>query len=180
MQPETRICERCHAAYTITFVRQSKRRFCSVKCAALSRPTTDQAARFWAKCEQSEPEYCWRWCASKQRNGYGVFFYNNKLDRAHRVAWMLTNGPIPDGMLVMHTCDNRECVNPTHLKTGTDYDNVQDMVSKGRHGEGKLSREAAQAIREDGRRHRVIAAEYGVSRPLISAIKRGDAWRETR
>ena len=84
--------------------------------------------RFWNKVDKSGA--CWEWTASKDKDGYGLFHFNRKQVRAHRFAFGLDN--IPKGMAVCHTCDNPGCVNPDHLFLGTNLDNTQDMISKGR------------------------------------------------
>lgn len=75
---------------------------------------------------------CWNWLKSKQHRGYGNVRYDGKWRMAHRVAYYTTKGPIPEGNVVMHICDNPSCVNPKHLKTGTQSDNLRDMMAKGR------------------------------------------------
>lgn len=91
--------------------------------------------RFLAQVEQGNG--CWVWLASKNNSGYGKFFMDGKLRSAHRAAWTLfKNEPIGD-MHVLHTCDNKACVNPEHLFLGTNYDNVQDMIRKGRGSRGE-------------------------------------------
>lgn len=74
---------------------------------------------------------CWEWTGWRA-HGYGYFFHEGKDQRAHRVSYELFVGSIPDGLVVMHSCDNRPCVNPDHLSVGTQADNVRDMVAKGR------------------------------------------------
>jgi len=75
---------------------------------------------------------CWVWIRSKNSDGYGNANYEGKQWLAHRLSYTAFNGAIPDGMVVMHTCDRPECVSPHHLKLGSLSDNVQDMIAKGR------------------------------------------------
>lgn len=85
---------------------------------------------FWNKVEKTTS--CWLWIGSKTGSGYGKLKRKGKFYTAHRVSWEVYNGPIPKGMLVLHTCDVRNCVNPKHLFLGTHQDNMDDMVRKGR------------------------------------------------
>jgi hypothetical protein len=150
--------------------------FCSVTCSANSRPVNDPALRFWSLVAVGAADECWLWLGAHGDKGYGCFYFQKRVRPAHRVAWSLTNGLIPSGLVVMHRCDNPQCVNPAHLSVGTYVDNNMDMVRKGRH-RGKLTPEHVIAIRADIRLHRLIAADYGVSRTMVSNIKRGDACR---
>lgn len=84
-----------------------------------------------------EPDTCWNWIGSKDYKGYGNFTLNGQSMRAHRAAYVLFKGPIPEGLVVMHACDNPSCVRPSHLSTGTYKDNMADMVKKGRSFRGK-------------------------------------------
>lgn len=75
---------------------------------------------------------CFIWIGAASELGYGRFRFNGTVQGAHRVSWQLANGPIPDGMHVLHRCDVPSCVRPEHLFIGTDLDNVRDMHAKGR------------------------------------------------
>jgi hypothetical protein len=91
--------------------------------------------RFWAKVKKTET--CWLWESAFFDNGYGQYtFYQGKVFKAHRMAWLLTYGSVPDykktGLVLMHTCDNKRCVNPSHLKAVTSRENVHDAIAKDR------------------------------------------------
>lgn len=97
-------------------------------------------AAFWAKVDKSGgDDACWIWTAFRLRAGYGLFKWYGKDTGAHRVSWELAHGAIPDGLWVLHNCpggDNPACVNPAHLWLGTQQDNTDDMVKKGRSATG--------------------------------------------
>ncbi len=75
---------------------------------------------------------CWLWTAHVGKTGYGSICYKKKRTGSHRMSWMIHNGDIPEGLLVLHQCDTRSCVNPDHLFLGTYKDNAQDCIKKGR------------------------------------------------
>lgn len=100
-------------------------------------PTTREEM-FWAKVEKSEN--CWNWKAAKNNNGYGLFgISKGKLQTAHRYSYELHKGPIPKGSLVLHSCDNKLCVNPDHLRLGTQAMNVHDQFTHGKKSTTKFN-----------------------------------------
>lgn len=100
------------------------------------RPPRPAKERFVAKVVRVEKaDACWEFTGSIGRDGYGQFRSNrggSGMEKAHRYAWFLENGDIPEGLFVLHRCDNRKCVRPSHLWLGTLSDNMKDMVAKGR------------------------------------------------
>lgn len=98
-----------------------------------ARPTIPAPDRFWAKVDCSGD--CWEWTAYRKPNGYGSFGIDRRTtEYAHRMAYQLSVGPIPDGLYVCHRCDNPACVRPDHLFLGTQFDNMRDGAAKGRVG----------------------------------------------
>lgn len=135
------------------------------------------AERFWAKVRKSEG--CWLWIGATRRDGYGHFKLNGKAVAAHRVAYELGNGPIPDGLYVCHRCDVRNCCRPSHLFLGTCADNLRDMVAKGRSKKHPTRLTAAQVveIRASSARRYDLAQQFGVSLLTISQIRNGHTWK---
>jgi predicted DNA-binding protein YlxM (UPF0122 family) len=143
------------------------------------------ASRFWSKVNMTSDDSCWTWKASTRRRGYGGFALDGKTRAAHRVSWMLANGAIPDGMLVCHRCDNPSCVRPNHLFLGSQQENVDDMIGKGRDARGQ--RHARRVLTEhqvreihrmllDGVSWREIAKAFGMSKRAIESIAHNQTW----
>ena len=132
---------------------------------------------------------CWYWVGSVDPSGYGKFSYP-KENKAHRAAFRIFTGEIPDGMKVMHKCDTRCCVNPEHLILGTQAENVADMMQKKRHrsvgrfGEknpmSRLTIAQVQEIRNrvsSGETQRSMCKVFGVSPMTISRVVRKETWK---
>lgn len=128
---------------------------------------------------------CWVWTGPVAPNGYGT----HGTDKAHRVSYRIHNGPIPSGMWVLHSCDNRWCVSPHHLRLGTRRENIDDMVARRRNrvskqqGQknpaAKLTPEGVVQIRARlarGDKHGAIAKDFGVGRFAIWRIAAGTGW----
>jgi len=171
---------------TLRNLSQSQRvKFCSRECYYASKRFG--ADQFWARVDKSGA--CWLWTGGTHRHGHGLVRRNRWRAFAHRYAWELLIGPIPDGMNVCHNCpggDNPRCVNPAHLFLGTQADNMRDMGRKDRvafgerSGGAKLTEEQVRAIRRrraDGLLLREVADEFGCSMQQVSRIVRGELWR---
>jgi hypothetical protein len=130
---------------------------------------------------------CWEWQRSVNNSGYGHFRHLGRKTYAHRVAYLLFCGPIPDGLCVCHRCDNPKCCNPTHLFLGTHADNHADKVRKGRHQYGerrynaKLSATQVASMRRLYARGafgvRRLAQLFGVCRKTVFDIIGEDRWK---
>lgn len=95
--------------------------------------------RFWEKVEATYADKCWNWAGHLGKFNYGQIQVNGRPEPAHRVSWELRFGTIPDGMCVLHRCDNPSCVNPHHLFLGTNLDNIKDRHAKNRDARGERS-----------------------------------------
>ena len=145
--------------------------------------------RFWEKVKRRSPDECWPWMAYIRPDGYGRFRTKVGMMLSHRVSWELTNGPIPHGMYICHSCDTPECCNPDHLFLGTQRDNVRDCMKKGRRydcrGENnsgaKLTKIDVLAIKhwlKDARwTQKKIAGLFGVCLATINRINTGVSWK---
>jgi uncharacterized protein YfaT (DUF1175 family) len=136
---------------------------------------------FYSQFDQTV-EGCWNWKGCIGDVGYGVMSINNQAIRVHRVSWFVHNGEIPEGKYVLHTCDNRKCVRPSHLFLGTHLDNMRDKIVKGHtpqqdwHWNNKIPESEMETLRKmisDGISQKMIAKKYGVSQSHISHIKTG-------
>lgn len=159
---------------------------------------------FWERVDRRTPDECWLWTGYVRRDGYGQVTHAGRRSGAHRWAFELAGGVIPDGYSVCHTCDVPLCCNPAHLFVGTTLDNQRDSSAKGRSRFGernpmrqaaarakvsqpgernamaKLTRHQVGEIKRmvaSGQRQRVVAQSFGVSQATVSLIVNERAWR---
>lgn len=159
------------------------------------------AQRFDAKWTPEPNTGCFLWTAARDRDGYGVFWDGEFNRKAHRYAYSIAFGTIPDGALVCHRCDTPECVNPEHLWVGTHADNLKDRDQKGRTASGDINGARAQPetrprgwrhpaskltdgqVKEirrrcaDGESQTAVARDFGVRSTNVNAIVLRKAWR---
>ena len=104
--------------------------FCSIKCYAVP-----VEIRFWKYIRKTD--FCWEWIGYKDKNGYGRISKKRRFFSVHRISWELHNGKIPDGLCVLHSCDNPSCVNPDHLFLGSFQNNSNDCALRIREVESR-------------------------------------------
>ena len=183
------VCVRCHVTFyrTNSQIKHGGGKYCSRTCQ--DKHKHDRVSeRFWSKVIKGSKEECWPWICGRN-SGYGAFWYKGNNVPASRMAFILAFGEIDATLNVCHSCDNPPCCNPNHLFLGTDYDNVQDKIKKGRlrvlRGQemwaSKLTEEDVQAIRQRYQPWKVTATqlsmEYGVSPFCIRNIIAGHSWK---
>jgi hypothetical protein len=211
-----RICEHCGGAFkTAPYkVRAGEAKYCGRACKGAAwhaQSLQNEIANLWARVTKSN--HCWEFVGPRDQDGYGLI---SPWDVArgkrvgmhvHRYVWQLTYGPIPDGLWILHRCDNPPCCRPDHLFLGTNLDNVADMVAKGRqsgrhtsvpsdstwqadprydgqrgslHSHAKLDENKVREIRRRraaGETLAAMAAEFGVTPGLIGHVIHRRAWK---
>lgn len=157
-----------------------------------SRSHASLRERFFRKIRKTDT--CWIWVGNTRGNGYGVIQEGGRgspSKSAHRVSYELHKGIIPEGMVVMHSCDNPSCVNPDHLSVGTYAENTQDMIRKGRkrtvsplgegNGKAKLNSDLVRYIRKRPElSHVALANELGLSANCIRGVRTGRTWSHVK
>ena len=147
----------------------------------------EEEKSFWAKVEKTDD--CWLWTAGTDNGGYGILSVNAYPVKVHRFSWLLHNGEIPDGLGVLHRCDNRICVNPNHLFLGTTVENMLDRDAKNRQAKGEGHGRAVLTepqVREIRKRYvsrcrmngaRALAREFGLSKSAVLSVVSGENWK---
>lgn len=194
MQNPARLCIACNAVlerrsdeYPSRF---AIRRTCNSTCArraSVAARTRPLAERFWEKVDVRGPNECWPWKAGIHPQGYGTFSFEGRLHIASRIAWILTRGPIPGKLQVLHHCDNPPCCNPDCLFLGTVADNMRDRDLKGRRTPlrgtanplAKLTDAQVAELRElyaaGAGSQRTLAERFGIAQVHVGRIVRGES-----
>jgi hypothetical protein len=133
---------------------------------------------------------CTLWLEGLNRTGYGRLRWDGKAQLAHRLAWLACHGSIPKGLCILHRCDNPGCINPDHLRVGSQADNTADMQARNRstagrsrpdawgegNGNARHSQQTIEAVRLAAGTHAEIARRFGVSKTSVGYVKRGIQW----
>lgn len=153
--------------------------------------TPSDISRFWSKVNVDSPLNCWEWQAYLNHSDYGMYQLDDRPFYAHRISYFLEHGTLPEGIFILHRCDNPKCVNPNHLFTGTLEDNARDRAQKHRSrdsrgeksGSAKLCAMDIITIREILDNHppkgtkTKLAAQYGITKATISKIVQRERWK---
>lgn len=178
-------CDHCGISFTSI---QSRTKYCCNKCYHMSlfktRTLKNAHVWFWTKVDIRGDGECWEWQGAKCTNGYGRYnkLWGRCMILAHRLAYWITTGVEPK-KLVLHSCDNRLCCNPAHLREGTHQDNANDAMARNRlplgtkKPQSKLTPEAVAVIKGSKKPHTRLAEEHGVSEATIRDIRLGKTWK---
>jgi|ERR1700734_436300 len=138
------------------------------------------------KAHEKADDVCWNWTKGINNHGYGNMWIEGKTRAAHRVSYEIYKGEIPKGMVILHSCDNKRCINPNHLSVGTFKENTHDALRKGRMAFGERqgnsilkNRDVVVIKQRLANKERIvdIARDYSVDETTIGKIKSGANWK---
>ena len=190
------VCTNCGKSVyrTISQLKRARKHFCNKAChdAYQRKQGANVSDRLWTKVEKRGPTDCWPFTGGLGSQGRGIISLGGKNIYASKAAWIVTHGPVNDGVWVLHTCDNGRCCNPAHLFLGTPQDNSADMDSKGRRvtlrGEQDpksiLTDQKVRQIRQLYKPRQFsqfkLAAMFGVRRTTIQSVLNGSNWAHVK
>lgn len=182
----TLVCEVCHREFHPYNTGQRRQRYCSKICYGQTRAKS-LTDRVFSKIAVTDNEAdCWLWTAYRDVAGYGTLTVDRVPQHATRLIWALMRGPIPEGLWVLHRCDNPPCCNLSHLFLGTPADNTHDAVRKGRMSRGehrwisKLTEADVREIRASTDTCGVLGVRFGVTESTIGYVRRGHRWKHVK
>jgi len=165
--------------------RWDDRKYCSLKC--YYQLSKNKPEDVWKQINRKSEDECWEWIGKSLSKGYGHLRINNKDCYSHRMVYIETYGSIPEGLCILHTCNNPKCCNPKHLYVGTHADNMEQMSKDGRsnmgekHPNSRLSNQIIIKIRflySTGKySQKCLGKMVGVSQGQISRIIKKDGWK---
>ncbi|MEQ2025382.1 HNH endonuclease signature motif containing protein [Xenorhabdus szentirmaii] len=148
-------------------IKRTKKNFCSRQCSGEFKSKNSRDSFF----DRYNPVGdCWEWSGCRDGCGYGLVSIGGVRGGAHRFSYIFSKGEIPDGMVVMHSCDNPACINPSHLSLGTHTDNMRDMIRKERHNH-KLNKEERIKVINSGELSKTLSLKYDVSERTIRLVR---------
>lgn len=163
-----------------------RRRFCDKNCSAkATSPYASMHERLLSNSTPADERGCWNWTGYRDAKGYGrASSDHSKEVLAHRISYIEFVGPIPEGLHILHSCDNPACINPAHLRPGTNDDNMLDRLERDRcfkpkgeiNPKAKLTEADVLAIRSSSESRKVLASRFGVATSSIGNILRRRTW----
>lgn len=183
-------CHRCQRdIWKMPSDANKKKHFCSKLCR--NETPLIRLMKWVNKYQGTEPTECWLYDRMLNEDGYGHIKMNGKTERANRASWMVFNGPIPDGLLVLHKCiGTPNCINPDHLYLGDQKQNIDDCIRQGRkvvlrgedHASSVLTEDAVREIRplKGVVSSEELAIKYGCSKSAIHGVWYGQNWKHVK